>query len=214
MEKSEKTAMRDSGLRGIGEQIKQRRQSKGWSLSRFAEKAGVTKNTIMRVEAGESWQSTTITKICNALDANLQEFMHPLKLREGEDYLCTRGSLALPIPRTGFKLATARFGKLYELPRLEEGVLNRILLEIEPKKETQWREHDGEEHVYALTPVGVRLGGEDSKTDILLEEGETLAFWSTESHQYYNPLEQTARVLVIWVEKGFDFDEYLVRDSF
>lgn len=64
------------GLIELGERIRQRRQEKNLSQETFAEKAGVSVNTVSRIEGGQTATSIEIfTKMVEVLDADANELL-------------------------------------------------------------------------------------------------------------------------------------------
>ena len=64
------------GLIELGERIRQRRQEKNISQETFAEKAGVSVNTVSRIEGGQTATSIEIfTKMVEVLDADANELL-------------------------------------------------------------------------------------------------------------------------------------------
>ena len=64
------------GVIELGERIRQRRQEKNISQETFAEKAGVSVNTVSRIEGGQTATSIEIfTKMVEVLDADANELL-------------------------------------------------------------------------------------------------------------------------------------------
>lgn len=57
---------------GFGAVIREARKRHGWSQTELAEKAGVSRPTIARVEANNDVTTATIAKIAHALDLTLE----------------------------------------------------------------------------------------------------------------------------------------------
>lgn len=56
----------------IGERIRERRKKLGLSQKDVAEKCGLTYQSILNAETGKSCTLATLTKICEALDLEIE----------------------------------------------------------------------------------------------------------------------------------------------
>jgi len=65
------------GKNMIGKQIKELRKNKGWSQQKLAEKAGLSFNTITRIEQGigDSPTLKTLIKLADVLGVSLDELV-------------------------------------------------------------------------------------------------------------------------------------------
>lgn len=64
------------GLMEIGERIRKRRQELRWSQEYFAEKAGISVNTVIRIEGGQSATSIEVfEKIAEALKTDVNTLL-------------------------------------------------------------------------------------------------------------------------------------------
>ena len=194
----------------LGRRAKRLRSAKEWTVETLAKEATVNKNTIVRFEKGLKIRSKTIEKICEALGSSPFELME-YDLSEGEDYQSIKYSEENVVTR--IKQRKERFeleencgksiiaGDLnYQLPG---GSLIATVLEI--KSRGKLRSHPGEEMVFVLKgKTGVVIGN----TDIVLDKGESIFFWGTEPHLYYNADddEDISVVLSVWIDPTYDIE--------
>ncbi len=76
------------GLIELGERIRKRRQEIHLSQEAFAEKAGVSVNTVSRVEGGQTAMSIEIfRKMVKALETDANELMGDSILSDGENHI-------------------------------------------------------------------------------------------------------------------------------
>ncbi|WP_442576094.1 helix-turn-helix domain-containing protein [Microbacterium sp. F51-2R] len=57
--------------KGVGAQIRDARESRGWTQQVLAEKANVSRPTIARVETGNNISTRTLERVAHALGLNL-----------------------------------------------------------------------------------------------------------------------------------------------
>ena len=57
----------------IGLRVRKKRHERRWSARRLAEVTGISKNTILKVECGNSCMFETIVRIAAALDMDMNE---------------------------------------------------------------------------------------------------------------------------------------------
>lgn len=55
----------------IGSVFRTERQTRGWSQATLAEKAGVSRPTVARIEGGQDISATSLTKLAGALELEL-----------------------------------------------------------------------------------------------------------------------------------------------
>lgn len=55
-------------MRELGFEIRAARTGRGWSQSRLADEAGVSRPSIARIEAGEDVNTATLVKVAQTLD--------------------------------------------------------------------------------------------------------------------------------------------------
>ena len=107
----------------IGKRVHKWRNRRSLSIEALAKKAGVNKNTIVRLEAGEKNTSlNTLSKVCSALEVSLDQLIDGSPI-EGFDYAIQKG--------------------------LPNGSLSFVILEI--SGETEMESHQGEELLFCLS---------------------------------------------------------------
>lgn len=64
----------------LGESVRGARKARGWSQTELAHRAGVSRPTIARIEAGQGFSATTLQKVARALDLQIT-LVEPQQLR-------------------------------------------------------------------------------------------------------------------------------------
>lgn len=185
-----------------GRRIRERRLRHGMTTAELAEKAGVTRQTIVRVEAGHSCKAETFHRVRSALRL-FTDFLvrddppfdfcvqhdpataHWSVSRRKTTYQ-RHGIIADPVHEDD-PAERMRLGKLGFQPfftclfdsELPGGIMNQGLMEI--YHETWVDSHPGEEFVFCLKGrAKMIVRGEE----FVLEEGGSLTFHAIEPHQY------------------------------
>ncbi len=182
----------------VGQRLRRLRESQGLSIRSLAEKASVSKNSVVRLEQGGGTQSGTLVKVCTALGFHIDRLLEN-KDRDAvtaaahhhdqdrwydhgdmgsEPLLGATGPLTKKERAKAVKLGAQTPVKLLQ-SRLPGGRVMPSLLEVyEP---TEPRSHIGEEFAYVLEGKAIiTVAGEEHT----LEAGEALTFWSAEPHSY------------------------------
>ena len=185
------------GAEVIGHRVRRLRDLQGLSIRELAEKASISKNSIVRLEQGRGTQAVTILKICAVLGVHTQRLAEPTN----EDIIsithqkkddrwfdgANMGSQPLlnsnrPLTANQRKKAVAEGA---QVPvnllqcRLPGGKILPSVLELHGPSPI--RSHVGEEFVYVLSGT-VIITVSDKKHR--LKEGESMTFWSAEPHSY------------------------------
>ena len=186
-----------AGPDAIGHRVRRLRNAQGLSVRQIAEKASVSKSSIVRLEQGRGSQAITILKVCSALGVHVERLAGSAEQdvvaavhRKKDDRWFDLGDMASkplldldrPLTLRERKKAVATGA---QIPvnllhcRLPGGSILSCILEI--SKKTPVRSHVGEEFVYVLSgSVLITVGKEKFR----LKEGESLTFWSAEPHAY------------------------------
>lgn len=203
-----RTLVNANGFERIGQRVRRLRQQLGLGLRDLAALADVSKNTLLRLEQGQSVHLSTLRSVCRALkvkpgqlvameqDSSLiavhltdddkwfdmntfTHFQQSRQLTPEEIELARNDGEVIP-----FNIIWARFSNGRFNP-------NEIML-FHP---TRPRSHRGEEFVYVLDgAIEVVLA---SRT-VALQQGESALFYAAEEHHYRPVGEQRpARVLSI-----------------
>ena len=186
----------------IGRRIRERRLRHGLTAAELAERAGVTRQTVVRLESGKPCTLETFHKVRSALriftdfllrDEQERDFCvqhrpenaHWTVSRQKATYH-RNGIIADPIheddPKERLRLGRLGFQPFFTCllnAELPGGILNQGLMEI--YQETWVDSHPGEEFIYCLQGrARMRVRDEE----FILEEGGALTFHAVEPHQY------------------------------
>lgn len=180
----------------VGARLRRARTRMGLSIRDLAARANVSKNSVVRLEAGGMPQAMTVVKLCAALGVHVASIAKPtadegqivaIHRREDDRWYDLTDFAAGPIashPLTE-KERGAHVGRGVKVPlliltsRLETGRLLPTVIEL--YRESERRSHSGEEMVYVLKGKAQIVVGPETFT---LEEGESATFWSAEEHSY------------------------------
>ncbi|RYG24141.1 XRE family transcriptional regulator [bacterium] len=180
----------------IGGRLRRARTRQGLSIRELAERANVSKNSVVRLEAGGMPQPITIVKLCSAMGIHVASIAKPTpeegqivaihRNREARWYDLTdfgAGPLAdRPLSQEERQAMVEKGTKVPLLilkSRLEDGNILPTVLELYQASER--RSHPGEEMVYVLNGRAEISVGSETFT---LDEGESVTFWSAEEHAY------------------------------
>lgn len=174
----------------VGANIRKWRQKKGSSLAEAAERAGLTKSTLSKIENGLiSPPISTVLRIGDALQVPLAEFFS--ESNDRPNYVLTRKGQGERITRDG-----SQFGYAYEALALAMPgkTMEPFLLTMKPTDPPGTFQHGGEEFVYMLEG---RMEFTIETDTMVLEPGDSL---------YFNPrLPHTARALGSKTVRYLDF---------
>jgi transcriptional regulator with XRE-family HTH domain len=175
----------------LGARIQRIRLRQGLSVRDLAERAGVNKNTVLRLERGTTPSYATLNRVCAALGVHIAQLTQPspdesetIALHGRADEGCA------PLAADARVLLSALRCKL------PGGRLNAVLLELSGQSEPVT--HPGEEFVFCLRgAVQLTVGGREYP----LGEGDAATFWSSERHRYApGPDTSSALLLCVWVD--------------
>lgn len=186
----------------IGRRVRERRLRMGLSTRELAERVGVTRQTIVRLESGKPCKPETLARIRHVLSLftdilvrddppydfcaqHRPEEAHWGPARRKAEYQ-HHGEIADPRheddPAERRRLARLGFQPFFTSPLYSElpgGVLNQGMMEI--YHETWVDRHPGEEFCYCLRGRA-RIRVRD--VDFFLDEGGAITFKGLEPHQY------------------------------
>lgn len=195
----------------VGARLQRARAAQGMSVRDLAEAAGLSKNSVVRLEKGEEVRPITILKVCTALGLHVERLAEPDMAeavaihRPSDDRWFdmsdfaggTLGGLERPLTleeRTRFVQEGAQVPLLLLRSRLPQGKVLPTILELYRPSEP--RSHPGEEFVYVLEGVARITVGENA---YVLSAGESMDFWASEPHSYAPAGDTPARVLSVRV---------------
>lgn len=187
----------DEGLKDYGESMRQNRQVLGYSVRDAADLAGVSKNTILRLEAGLPVQKSTRVKLCRAYGMVARE-PSPDRAAEGANYRLQKREGLIWIPtrvtpdghaeayehdrpltdaerqRLGWHRLATQFGRPLRCRREGSRFIPFLLELYAPSDVTA--DPSGERFIYVLRgSVRVRVGDESFE----MTEGEAASYDST-----------------------------------
>lgn len=179
----------------VGARVKRHRLRQGMSIRELAGKAGVSTNSVLRIERGGGVHALTLLKICASLGIHVvrlgdAEQLESAAVHHAQDdrwFDLTRFGDG---PLKDRPLSAAERAKLVEsgqadVPlmimrsQLESGRLMQSVIELHHASEP--RHHPGEEFIYVLEGSAViKVGAKTYE----LAPGEGICFWSAEEHSY------------------------------
>lgn len=176
-----------------GARLKRVRLQQDLSIRGIADLAGISKTSVVQVEAGRSSRRATYLKVATVLGLHLENLSHsgtadglPYAVhRKGDDRWFDlarfdQGLLPEPAQSDPECRRTAATTPLNILgSRLEQGRIKPTIIEVSSPSER--RAHAGEEYVYVLEGSAIVTVGEHQ---IDLHQGESVTFWSAEPHAY------------------------------
>ncbi len=193
-----KKALKDFPAQVLGDRVRRARVRQSISVRDLAKSAGVSKNSITRLEHGGGTNPATLVKVCAALGLHVagllrnepsKEQIVAVHRRDDDRWFDMTdfgagplGALNRPLSereRVAFVEQGARVPLLMLTNRLESGRLLPSILELFGPSEL--RSHAGEEMVYVLSGSVLLTVGDQQ---IVLQEGEAATFWSAEEHAY------------------------------
>ncbi|MBC8102322.1 MAG: helix-turn-helix domain-containing protein [Cytophagales bacterium] len=166
----------------LGARIQRYRLKQDLSVRDLAERSGVNKNTILRLEKGLTPSYATLTHVCEALGIHVAQLTRP----EPEDspvVLHSRDQEVRQAPagaggRSSFAADETVLLSVLNC-RLPGGRLNAAVLELFAESESVT--HPGEEIVFCLRgTAALTVAGRVYP----LHEGDAAAFWCAERHSY------------------------------
>jgi len=211
-----KTLLDTLGSAVVGDRLRRARIRMGLSIRSVADDAGLSKTSIVRLEAGAAVRASTVLRVCEAMGLHVNRLAdlsddagRPFALHRAEDDrwvdMADAGGghlLGLDRPLSQEERARAvaegaRVPLCLVRSRLAGGRVLPSVLELYGP--STLRSHQGEEFVYVLSG---RLRIEIGDQAIELAEGESVTFWSAEPHRYApaDPSDGPTRVLSVRTE--------------
>lgn len=197
----------------LGDRIRRIRIRQKLSIRDLAAAAGMSKTSVVRMEAGESFRASTLLRVCEALSIHVER-LASLSDDSAEPYMIHRRSddRWLDMADTGGRVLLGADRPLSPDER-RDAALNgdtvpvciiRSRLDggsvlpsiVEAYSKSPVRSHPGEEFLFVLSG---RARIEIGPDVIELEEGEAVTFWSAEPHSYAPASEAGAPVRLLSV---------------
>jgi transcriptional regulator with XRE-family HTH domain len=181
----------------VGERVHALRLQQAVSVRELAERAGISKNSVTRLEQGRGSHARTVLRVCEALGTHasrvLADRLSPRTVevhrREDDRWhdLRVQGGAPLPNPAVLNSARRRQYAARVGAPGciamlrsvLPDGLVFPGVMELVGP--TPLRRHPGEEFVYVLSGKAiVEIAG----TEWTLREGEAITFRSGEAHRY------------------------------
>ena len=178
----------------LGARMQRIRQRQNLSVRELADKAGVNKNTILRLEKGLTPSYATLNRVCEALGIHIAQLTRPEPDEDETISLHVRASEGrIPLAADERVLLSALSC------RLPGGKLNAAVLELFDESEPVT--HPGEELVFCLRGAArITVAGRA----YVLGEGDAATFWPSERHSYAPATDDDEKLpvllLVVWVD--------------
>ena len=198
-----------TGATIVGDRIHRVRVGMGLSIREVAQRAGVSKTSVVRLEQGGSCRPATLATVCEVLGLHIERLAEGATAepgavhRGGDDRWYDMADVAAG-PISGADRPTkvrgahvTRVAVAVDLlrSRLQNGRILPTILDV--RRESIARSHPGEEFVYVLSGK-LRLTVGAQVFD--LSSGESMCFHSGEPHRYAPMGKGAARVLSIRVD--------------
>ena len=200
-----KEAVEEAGFEGIGQRVRRRRTDLGLSLNEVSDRAEVSKNTLIRVERGQSIQIASLKRIARALQFKVRDLLEDQSEssviavhRRSDDLWFNMNEFinlasSSPLPdQVNLQDQQGVIPFCILLSRFHSGKFNPNLVVVtEPTKP---RSHLGEEFVFVLEgDLGVCF----DRNRIDLGPRESALFFASERH-WYEPIgDKPAQILSI-----------------
>jgi transcriptional regulator with XRE-family HTH domain len=165
-------------VENLGEQLREARQGRGWTLETLSTRSGLSTGFLSQVERGQSTLSiVSLSAICQALEIPIDRlFTSSAPLGEGAARV-TKAAAQLRI-QIGDSVVSYR----YLTPQLPAVPVEELLIaELPPNARQEAAAHDGEEFGFVLEGTLRLLVGED---DYALATGDSYRVASREQHEY------------------------------
>ncbi len=182
----------------LGHRVRRLRDQQGISVRELAERAGINKNSIVRLELGRGTQPMTILKVCSVLGVHVERLADPsesdmtlavVHKKKDDRWFDAADMGSQPLLDSKRPLTPAQRKQAVkqgaQVPvnllkcRLPGGRVLPSVLEIWEKSPE--RSHVGEEFAFVLSGTVIITVGDKRHR---LKEGESITFWSAEPHSY------------------------------
>ena len=178
----------------LGKKIKETRVSRGLKIREIAEKTGVSKGMVSKIENGRTVPSLPVLiSIITALDIDLGDFFHDIDLVAPSDFVHIKEQDYTPFKKEKSEGFAYRHIHNQDFRGFS---FSSIMLEISPEATRDFVTTDGQEYLYILEGcVDYHLGDEIIK----LNKGDSLFFNGQIPHVPLNSSDEVAKMLVIYI---------------
>lgn len=177
----------------LGERVRELRRSRGWTLEQAANRAGLARSTLSKIENGQmSPTYDALKKLALGLSITVpQLFTPPSKAQANGRMTVTKSGAGVPQATTTYEhqLLAANLTRKQMLP-YRATIRSRSMDEFDG-----WVRHDGEEFLYVLTGV-IRLYTEFYEP-IELRRGDSAYYDAAMGHNVISLSDEDATIL--WV---------------
>lgn len=177
----------------LGARVRSLRNAQGWSLAQAAERVGLARSTLSKIENGQmSPTFEAVRKLARGLEISMPQLFAPIS--------ATIDKARLDVTQRGDGQALAT--ETYEHTLLAEGFQNKQMLPYHTRVRARsvddfdgWVRHKGEEFVYVLTGI-IRLYTERFEP-VDLRRGDSAYYDAAMGHNVISVSEDDATIL--WV---------------
>ncbi len=181
-------------LTNIGKRIRELRLQSGYKLVEIAEKAGVSKGLLSKVENGRTVPSLPVLlSIIQSLGTVPEDFFKNLQFEPTKPYIKIS-----PGEHSLIKKEEDAVGFLYNFilnKPFENFILEAVILEIEPGSKRKKVSVDAYEFKYVLEG---EINYQIDEEFILLKKGDTLLYDGKVPHVPHNETDKPAKMLVLY----------------
>jgi len=186
--------MRDHVLIQIGKKIRAIRREKGNTIQDIAQKAGVSKGLISKIENGRTVPSLPVLLgIIQALDMNIPVFFEDIEYIHYDSFVHKKKKDYTPFKKESSKGFTYKAILEHSFTHFS---LEVNILDLEPENQREMVTTDGFTYLYMLKGQVEYLLGE---TSLVLQPEDSLFFNGKIPHKPINHQEEMASILVIYL---------------
>lgn len=177
----------------LGERVRALRKSKDWTLEQAAQKAGLARSTLSKIENGQmSPTFEAVKKLADGLDISIPQLFTPPK----SDKVMAR--LSVSKSGEGKPYATSTYEHEILAPQLSTKQMLPYRTRIRARKLEEfngWVRHDGEEFMYILS--GVVMFYTEHYEPIELRRGDSAYYDAAMGHNVISVSDEDA--MILWV---------------
>lgn len=193
--------IKDSGP--VAARLRALRKERGWTLDEVAERSGISKATLSKLENGRTNLSfTTVSKLSEGLRVPIALLTNPTLSNEG-----SRRSISRHNQNATFVANDSTWEILCnDLTGHDQVYLKATIQRHELDETEAWRKHPGQEFLYVLS--GTLILYSESYEPLTLNPGDSIAFDSSMGHKYVSASDEDAVILLTMQAAGYtDLDD-------